>query len=67
FFVADFGQYAHFQTVGDGGELTILLISESGINTYGQVRELSHFANGFLIGSALMSHDDLHAAVRRVL
>ncbi|MDO1920923.1 bifunctional indole-3-glycerol phosphate synthase/phosphoribosylanthranilate isomerase, partial [Escherichia coli] len=36
-------------------------------NTYGQVRELSHFANGFLIGSALMSHDDLHAAVRRVL
>lgn len=43
------------------------VISESGINTYAQVRELSHFANGFLIGSALMSHDDLHAAVRRVL
>lgn len=31
------------------------------------MRELSHFANGFLIGSALMSHQDLHAAVRRVL
>ncbi|VEA38665.1 Indole-3-glycerol phosphate synthase / Phosphoribosylanthranilate isomerase [Salmonella enterica subsp. enterica] len=43
------------------------VISESGINTYGQVRELSHFANGFLIGSALMAHDDLNAAVRRVL
>ena len=45
----------------------ITVISESGINTYAQVRELSHFANGFLIGSALMSHDDLNAAVRRVL
>ncbi|WET42776.1 bifunctional indole-3-glycerol-phosphate synthase TrpC/phosphoribosylanthranilate isomerase TrpF [Citrobacter enshiensis] len=45
----------------------VTVISESGINTYGQVRELSHFANGFLIGSALMSLDDLHAAVRRVL
>jgi indole-3-glycerol phosphate synthase / phosphoribosylanthranilate isomerase len=45
----------------------VTVISESGINTYDQVRELSHFANGFLIGSALMSHDDLNAAVRRVL
>ncbi|EMH4161302.1 bifunctional indole-3-glycerol-phosphate synthase TrpC/phosphoribosylanthranilate isomerase TrpF [Pluralibacter gergoviae] len=45
----------------------VTVISESGINTYGQVRELSHFANGFLIGSALMEHDDLGAAVRRVL
>lgn len=45
----------------------VTVISESGINTYGQVRELSHFANGFLIGSALMSEDNLHAAVRRVL
>ena len=43
------------------------VISESGINTYAQVRELSHFTNGFLIGSALMAHDDLNAAVRRVL
>jgi indole-3-glycerol phosphate synthase/phosphoribosylanthranilate isomerase len=40
------------------------VISESGINTYAQVRELSHFANGFLIGSAMMEHDDLNAAVR---
>ena len=45
----------------------VTVISESGINTYAQVRELSHFANGFLIGSALMSSDDLNAAVRRVL
>jgi len=45
----------------------VTVISESGINSYAQVRELSHFANGFLIGSALMGHDDLNAAVRSVL
>ena len=45
----------------------VTVISESGINSYAQVRELSHFANGFLIGSAMMAHDDLNAAVRRVL
>ncbi|KOC87520.1 bifunctional indole-3-glycerol-phosphate synthase TrpC/phosphoribosylanthranilate isomerase TrpF [Winslowiella iniecta] len=45
----------------------VTVISESGINSYAQVRELSHFANGFLIGSALMSEDNLDAAVRRVL
>ena len=45
----------------------VTVISESGINTYADVRELSHFANGFLIGSALMSHSDLDAAVKRVL
>ncbi|MGB7801561.1 bifunctional indole-3-glycerol-phosphate synthase TrpC/phosphoribosylanthranilate isomerase TrpF [Buttiauxella sp.] len=44
----------------------VTVISESGISNYGQIRELSHFANGFLIGSALMSEDDLNAAVRRV-
>lgn len=43
------------------------MISESGIHTYAEVRELSHFANGFLIGSALMEHADLNAAVKRVL
>ncbi|WP_419177766.1 bifunctional indole-3-glycerol-phosphate synthase TrpC/phosphoribosylanthranilate isomerase TrpF [Cedecea neteri] len=42
----------------------VTVISESGINNYAQVRELSHYANGFLIGSALMSEDDLNAAVR---
>jgi len=45
----------------------VTVISESGINSYAQVRELSHFANGFLIGSAMMEQDDLSAAVRRVL
>lgn len=45
----------------------VTVISESGINRYADVRELSHFANGFLIGSALMGEDDLNAAVRRVL
>lgn len=45
----------------------VTVISESGINSYAQVRELSRFANGFLIGSALMSEDNLAAAVRRVI
>lgn len=45
----------------------VTVISESGISTYDQIRELSHFANGFLIGSALMSEDDLNAAIRRVI
>ncbi|AIN15019.1 indole-3-glycerol phosphate synthase family protein [Yersinia pseudotuberculosis IP 32953] len=45
----------------------VTIISESGISHYRQVRELSQFANGFLIGSALMSEPDLNAAVRRVL
>ncbi|MEN3259114.1 bifunctional indole-3-glycerol-phosphate synthase TrpC/phosphoribosylanthranilate isomerase TrpF [Sodalis endosymbiont of Spalangia cameroni] len=45
----------------------VTVISESGINHYRQVRELSHYANGFLIGSALMAEPDLTMAVRRVL
>lgn len=45
----------------------VTVISESGIASYRQVRELCHFANGFLIGSALMAEPDLHRAVRRVL
>lgn len=44
-----------------------IVISESGINNYAQVRALRAYANGFLIGSALMSEADLQAAVRRVL
>jgi indole-3-glycerol phosphate synthase/phosphoribosylanthranilate isomerase len=43
------------------------IISESGIYTNQQVRDLSQFANGFLIGSSLMSEDNLELAVRRVL
>lgn len=45
----------------------VTVISESGIDSYAQIRELSHFANGFLIGSALMGEADLNSAVRRVL
>ncbi|AHG18261.1 indole-3-glycerol phosphate synthase [Chania multitudinisentens RB-25] len=45
----------------------VTVISESGINHYGQIRELSRFANGFLIGSALMSETNLRSAVRRVI
>lgn len=43
------------------------VISESGIYTNQQVRDLSRFANGFLIGSSLMSEDNLELAVHRVL
>ncbi|PWI34058.1 bifunctional indole-3-glycerol phosphate synthase/phosphoribosylanthranilate isomerase [Vibrio albus] len=43
------------------------IISESGIYTNQQVHDLSQFANGFLIGSSLMSEDNLELAVRRVL
>lgn len=45
----------------------VTVISESGIHTYAHIRELSHYANGFLIGSALMGETDLNTAVRRVL
>ena len=45
----------------------VTVISESGINSYAQVRELGRFVHGFLIGSALMSEPDLEQAVRRVL
>lgn len=44
-----------------------IVISESGIYTHQQVRELSRYANGFLIGSSLMAADNLDLAVRRVL
>lgn len=45
----------------------VTVISESGINNYRQIRELSRYANGFLIGSALMSETHLRSAVRRVI
>jgi len=44
-----------------------IIISESGIYTNQQVRTLSQYANGFLIGSALMAEENLELAVRRVL
>lgn len=45
----------------------ITVISESGIHSATQIRELSAYANGFLVGSSLMSEPDLALAVRRLL
>ncbi|SFC97706.1 bifunctional indole-3-glycerol-phosphate synthase TrpC/phosphoribosylanthranilate isomerase TrpF [Pragia fontium] len=44
-----------------------IVISESGIHNYQQIRELSQYANGFLIGSALMSEPELDLAIRRII
>lgn len=44
-----------------------IIISESGISNHQQVRDLRKFVNGFLIGSALMSEDNLELAVRKVI
>jgi indole-3-glycerol phosphate synthase/phosphoribosylanthranilate isomerase len=44
-----------------------IVISESGIYNHQQVRDLCHYANGFLIGSSLMAEDNLELAVRKVL
>ncbi|EAR55698.1 bifunctional indole-3-glycerol phosphate synthase/phosphoribosylanthranilate isomerase [Photobacterium sp. SKA34] len=44
-----------------------IVISESGIYSNQEIRQLSQYANGFLIGSSLMAEDNLDLAVRRVL
>ncbi|MBD2797078.1 bifunctional indole-3-glycerol-phosphate synthase TrpC/phosphoribosylanthranilate isomerase TrpF [Xenorhabdus sp. 18] len=44
-----------------------IVISESGIQQHRQVRELSQFANGFLIGSSLMAQQNLDLALRRLI
>ncbi|QUJ66376.1 bifunctional indole-3-glycerol-phosphate synthase TrpC/phosphoribosylanthranilate isomerase TrpF [Photobacterium sp. GJ3] len=44
-----------------------IVISESGIYTHQQVWDLSQYAHGFLIGSSLMSEENLELAVRKVL
>lgn len=44
-----------------------LVISESGIYTHQQVRELAPYANGFLVGSSLMAQDDVDQACRQLL
>lgn len=46
---------------------TVRVISESGIYHHQQIRELSRYADGFLIGSALMSDTSLDLAVRKIL
>ncbi|QCI20417.1 bifunctional indole-3-glycerol-phosphate synthase TrpC/phosphoribosylanthranilate isomerase TrpF [Buchnera aphidicola (Brachycaudus cardui)] len=45
----------------------IIIISESGIEKYRQIKELSKFVNGFLIGSHLMSKKNLDIAVRSII
>lgn len=44
-----------------------IVISESGIRSYGDIRALSHFADGFLIGSHLMESDDLDRGLQALL
>ncbi|WFQ80555.1 bifunctional indole-3-glycerol-phosphate synthase TrpC/phosphoribosylanthranilate isomerase TrpF [Xenorhabdus sp. SF857] len=44
-----------------------IVISESGIHQHRQVRELSRFADGFLIGSSLMAQQNLDLALRRLI
>ncbi|WP_068714018.1 bifunctional indole-3-glycerol-phosphate synthase TrpC/phosphoribosylanthranilate isomerase TrpF [Vibrio tritonius] len=44
-----------------------IIISESGVYTHQQVLDLAQYANGFLIGSSLMSEENLEFAVRKVL
>ncbi|MCT8352183.1 bifunctional indole-3-glycerol-phosphate synthase TrpC/phosphoribosylanthranilate isomerase TrpF [Photorhabdus kayaii] len=44
-----------------------IVISESGLHQHQQIRELSHYANGFLIGSALMAQPNLDLALRQLI
>lgn len=44
-----------------------IVISESGIHTHPHVLELSQYADGFLIGSALMAEDNLELAIRKIM
>jgi len=44
-----------------------VLISESGIYNHSQVVELSEYANGFLVGSSLMSQPNIDRACRRLI
>ncbi|GAB1621105.1 bifunctional indole-3-glycerol-phosphate synthase TrpC/phosphoribosylanthranilate isomerase TrpF [Agarivorans albus] len=44
-----------------------IIISESGIYQHQQVRELAKYANGFLVGSSLMSQDDVDMACRKLI
>lgn len=44
-----------------------IVISESGIRSYGEIRTISQFADGFLIGSHLMGSDNLERALQELL
>ena len=54
---------ARTQQLSQGLPKDAIVISESGIHTHQQVQELSQYANGFLVGSALMSQDNIDQAV----
>lgn len=45
----------------------IIVISESGINNYCQIRKLRHYVNGFLIGTILMSQTQIHTAINKLI
>lgn len=44
-----------------------IVISESGIYNHSQVKDLSHHANGFLVGSSIMGQDNIDRACRRLI
>ncbi len=44
-----------------------IIISESGIYTNQQVRDLADYADGFLVGSSLMAQDDIDMACRKLI
>lgn len=44
-----------------------VVICESGIYHHAQVKELAHYANGFLVGSSLMEEADVDMACRKLI
>jgi len=44
-----------------------IVISESGIYNHQQVKELSQYANGFLVGSSIMSQPNIDRACRQLI
>lgn len=55
------------QQYGEQIPADVRLISESGIYDHRQVKAISPFVHGFLIGSSLMGNRDLNNAVRAVI
>lgn len=58
---------ARTQRLSQGLAKETIIISESGIHTHQQVKQLSQYANGFLVGSALMSQENIDQAVRALI
>ncbi len=54
-------------TLAEGLPKDVLVVSESGYDANYQLRDNSHVANGFLVGSSLMATTDLHAAVKSLI